>query len=43
MQNNEFEKQFNNPGTKGEEEQINRLKKYSEDPLEIKQIRKTTH
>ena len=40
MQNNEFEKQFNNPGTKGEEEQINRLKKYSKDPLEIKQIRK---
>ncbi len=39
MQNNEFEKQFNNPITEGEKAQVNRIKKYSEDPLEIKQIR----
>jgi len=40
MQNNDFEEQFNNPKTKGEKEQINRIKKFSDNPAEIKQIRK---
>ena len=40
MQNNDFEEQFNNPKTKGEKEQINRIKKFSDNHAEIKQIRK---
>lgn len=40
MQYDDFENQFKNPKTRGEEEQVKRLRKYSDDPAELKHIRK---